>query len=213
MLTRLVLMSAVVLATSSIAKAEVIQKDKFKGAQVATAFDGSAEIDCGGGVPGTITVSGSMTGATSVSRTKGQPKTVTNGMFADIFYSNSCTGEFRIISGGASNVVDAPNRNLRSAAIEGTTTLQDFNDGTTFAFAFDVEFDGIGEVFAAKDRTRTKTQDTPHGPVTITHTFTANANRSATATGTIAIGGVEMTPTFSFAIMSWNANGTKVIER
>ena len=38
------------MATSSAAHAGVVQKVKFKGSQTASFFDGSADIDCGGGV-------------------------------------------------------------------------------------------------------------------------------------------------------------------
>ena len=213
MLTRLVLITAAVMATSSAAHAGVVQKVKFKGTQTASFFDGSATIDCGGEVQGEFIVNGFISASDSVTKTKGTGKSVVNGVFFSGSFFNTCTGEFRFLDGGASNIVDPPKRNLKSASIDGSFLAQDFNDGAVFPVDLDLEFEGVGEISRFKDVSHTKTQDTPDGPVTITHNVSGNANRSATMTGTITINGIALTTINSQNFFNWNANSNLVIER
>jgi len=189
-----------------------VDKQSFKGSNASTSFSGSATIACAGGGSGTVSAAGFLSGSQSVTRTKGSPKTVNNGVFIEIdSYSNTCTGvNLGFLTGGIANAFTAPNAHLNSAQIIGSTTVNDFSDPpNTLTVSLDVVFEGVGPVTAGRSTTVTKTK----GPLTITITSSANASRTADASGEITINGVVLDTTFSVTTLNSNANSTLTITK
>lgn len=196
------------------ARAAVVNKTKFRGNQVATSFFGSTPITCAGGSTSTATVSGFLSGAESILRIRGTGTFDSSGTFVliDSFF-NGCTGEFfGGLSGGIAGGFTAPNRQLMSAELEGSTQVQDFGSGALIPVAIDVSVTGVGPISAGRSNSHTRTVQTPDGPLVITNSRFANANRAGTATGTITVAGITFTPEFSFTTLSFNDNATITIE-
>jgi hypothetical protein len=191
--------------------AVVVEKQSFKGSRADTFFSGSATIACAGGGFGTLSMFGMLTGAQTITKTTGSPKTVTNGASIEIDnYSNTCTGvTFGFVFGGFANGFTPPNAHLNSAQLLGTGSVQDFDSGATIQVAVDVVWEGTGPISAEKSHTVTKTK----GPFTITIARQANANRAADASGTIQVDGVDINATFNTSTLSNNANGTLTVTK
>lgn len=196
---------------SAFGAAATVDKQSFKGSRADTFFSGSASITCAGGGSGTVTMSGMISASQSITKTKGSPKTVNNGVFIEVDnYQNTCTGlTFGFSDGGFANGFTPPNPHLNSAQVMGTGTVQDFGSGATIQVGVDVVWEGTGPISAEKSHTITKTK----GPFTITITREANANRAADASGTITADGVDINATFSLSTLSNNANGTITITK
>ncbi len=214
MLKRTILLMAMVTISSAwgTARAEVLERTKFKGSQASTSFSSVTPITCEDGSENQLFVDGFISGAEQIAKAKGSPKTAFNGSFISVSTFNGCTGESRFLSGGTTGGFDTPNRRLNRAGVEGSTLLQDFNDGAQFAFEMDLEFEGIGELSAGKSHDRT-VQVLPDGTRVVTISQSANANREAAVTGTITLDGVELAPQFSFSSLVFNGNSQLIIER
>jgi hypothetical protein len=208
----LVLTAMLFMGVAARADAKIVDKTRFKGIQVVASFFGSVPITCADTSTGEFFVNGFLSGADQVFKFHGTPKIDGNAVVVDVFFSNSCTGEFRGASGAVINGLKPPNRNLEFASMEGSTLIQDFFDGAQFPFSLDVELQGFGDISAGRFKEHTKTENTDAGTVTITHSDFANANRSAVATGTVSIDGITLTPEFGFALFNSNANSQLVIE-
>ena len=214
MRTRMGLMMVSALVISSAgghAFGAVVDKESFKGSRADTFFSGSATIACAGGGSGTLSMSGMLSGAQSITKATGSPKTVSNGASIEIDnYSNTCTGlTFGFAFGGFASGFTPPNAHLNSAQVAGTGSVQDFDSGATVQVAVDVVWEGTGPLSAEKSHTITKTK----GPFTITIMRQANANRTADASGTIKADGVDINATFTMSTLSSNANGTLTVTK
>lgn len=214
MLKRTILLMAMVAASGawSTARAEVLERNKFKGSQASTSFSSVTPLVCEDGSDNQLFVDGFIQGAEQITKTKGTPRTVSNGSFISVSFFNGCTGESRFLSGGVTGGFDTPNRRLTRASLEGSTLLQDFSDGAQFAFEMDIELEGIGDLSAGRSHDRT-VQELPDGTRVMTISNFSNANREATATGTITLDGVELAPQFSFGTLVFNGNSQLIIER
>lgn len=203
---------AMVAAVTREAQAATVQKVTFKGNQVSTFFSGSTTINCAGGGTAEFSASGFLSGAQQLFKSKGSPKTVSNGVFVDVSFFNGCTSESRFASGGISGGFAPPNRTLAAASLEGSTVIQDFGDGATFPFSLDVEVVGEGPVSAGRTKSHTRTVGAPGNAFTITHSDFSNANRAGTASGTVTVAGVTLTPEFSSTTLIFNSNSVLTIE-
>jgi hypothetical protein len=213
MRTHTLLMTTILfMGVAARADARVVDKTRFKGIQVVASFFGSTPITCADSSQGEFFVNGFLSGADQVFKFHGSPKIDGNAVVVDVFFSNSCTGEFRGASGAVINGLNPPSRNLEFASMQGNTLIQDFFDGAQFLFSLDVDLQGFGEISAGRFKEHTKTENTQNGTVTITHSDFANANRSAVATGTVTIDGITVSPEFGFALFNSNANSQRVIE-
>ncbi len=137
-------------------------------------------------------MNGFLSGSQTVSKTTGQPKSVSNGVTVDVFaFSNGCTNEsIGFAEAGFAGTFDSPNKKLDSAGLTGSGLLQDFDTGVQVPISVDVEIDATGPLTSTSASTKTKTVDGPGGPVTITIERSSNSNRNGTATGTIIVDGV-----------------------
>jgi hypothetical protein len=190
------------------AQAATVDKQRFKGKQVAVEFSATVSITCADGSTGSVSASGFLSGANQISKETGTPKSVSNGTFVEVDgYTNSCTGaSLPFGDGGIDGGFTPPNKKLNSAELAGSTTVQDLNTGRTFPVSIDVIVEGTGPLTAGKSHARSRTVVTPGGPVTITITDSSNANREGTASGSVTIDGVELDPTFSSVTLSDDAN-------
>lgn len=209
------LSAVAVMSVGLAAQATVLERDRFKGSQVATSFSGSVALTCADGSEGTATASGFLSGASTLTKTKGAPRTETNGIFVDVTYSNSCTGvNVSFADGSIPDGLTPPrNKKLKDAALDGNGTVQDFGTGATLPISLAVDVEGTGDVNTSAASSHTTTVNTPGGTITVTITHSANANRSGTASGTVTIDGVVFTPDFFSTSLSLNRNSEIVIER
>jgi hypothetical protein len=196
------------------ARGAVVENTKFKGKQAATSFSASASLTCADGTAGTASASGFLSGATQLNKSKGSPKTLNNGIFMEVSYSNSCTSvSVSFADGGIADGFTPPNKKLESAALDGTGTVQDFNTGATVSVTLAVDFVGVGPLDASRSSSHTRTVQTPGGPITITETHSDTGSRGASASGTIVVDGVTFDPTYSSTDMSFNRSSEIVIEK
>jgi hypothetical protein len=210
-----VLLSAAAGIVAGDAQAAVVEKTRFKGSQVATSFSASKTIHCAGGTTATATANGFLSGSASISKMTGSAKMLNNGIFVEIdSYSNGCTGAgIGFSEGSIANGLTAPNRNLVSAALDGTTLVQDFDSGAQVSVALDVDVQGTGTITSSSSSSHTRTVPTPDGPITITITHSSSSNREGVATGTVTVDGVVFRPTFSSTSMSFSKNSEITIEK
>jgi hypothetical protein len=209
-----VTMSVTLTVAAGTAHATVVEKDRMKGSQVAFAFNATKSVKCADGTRKPATAAGFISGSGSISKSKGTPAMLVNGIFVEIdSYSNGCTGaSIGFATGGISGGFTTPNRNLVSAALDGTTLVQDFDTGSSVSVTLAIDVDGTGPVTGSAASTRTRTVDGPGGPVTITITQSASSSRDGTVDGTVTIDGVAFAPTAT-ATMSFSKNSDIVIER
>jgi hypothetical protein len=191
----------------SIAHAKTVDKQKFKGSQTATSFTVDEALTCADGTSGSVFASGFLSGSDSISKETGTPKTTSNGVFVELdIYSNTCTGvNFNFGDGGIPNGYTPPNKNLNSAGLMGTASVQDFDTSKTIAIVIDLVVEGTGPITASKSHSHTRTVQTPGGPITINIDSSANSNRSGDVSGTLSIDGTEFDATYSSTTLSTNA--------
>jgi len=195
---------------SSAAHAATVEVNKLVGKQAAASFSGTARIKCANKTFGTLTAFGFLSASQTITKTTGTPRTVDNGVFVEISYTNSCTGaSLSFADGSVPNGFTPPDAHLNSAGADGTTVAQDPASGGTVTVGLDVVFEGFGPITAEKSNTKTKTT----GPVTITITRDAAASRAADASGTITVAGVPVTMTFTTVTLSDHANQTITITK
>jgi len=190
------------------ASAKTVDKQKFKGTQAATSFTVNEALTRADGSSGSVFASGSLLGSDSISKETGTSKTTANGVFVELdIYSNTCTGvNFGFGDGNIFDGYTPPNKKLNSAGLMGTASVQDFGTGNTIAVTIDLVIEGTGPLTASTSHSRTRTVQTPGGPITITIDNSANSNRAGDVSGTLSIGGTEFDATFSSATLSTNAN-------
>ncbi|HVV50439.1 MAG TPA: hypothetical protein VHO06_12310 [Polyangia bacterium] len=195
------------IATVASAKATV-EKDKFKGSQAFTTFQVNEALTCADGSSGSVFASGSFSGSDSVTKETGTPKTTSNGVFLEVdIYSNSCTGvAIEFGTGGITGGYTPPGKSLSSAELTGTGSVQDIGTGATFPVTLDLVFEGTGPLTKSKEHSKTRTVQTPDGPITIVEDTSANSNRAADVSGTLSIAGEEVDATFSTGTLSSNAD-------
>lgn len=212
---RRILWAAVLVVSSgaATARAELLDRTRFKGNQAGTSFTGSATITCEDGSEKEFVADGFVSGSQSVAKARGSSKTAASGIFVSASFFNGCTGESRLLFGAIAGGFDASGRNLNRARLEGSTLLHDFSDGAQVSFELELEIEGVGELLAGKTGSHTKTEDTPGGPIVITNTLSAVASRDGLASGTIRLGGVLFAPEFSFTSLSVNRSAEIRIER
>jgi hypothetical protein len=212
--TALLLFSA--FATVAIAAhAATVDHQKFNGTQGSTNFSAEAQITCANGLTGSAFASGALFGSENITKDSGSPKTVNNGIFVEIdSYSNSCTGtSLGGAFGGIANGFAAPEKNLKSAGLQGSTLVQDFGSGAQIPVVLDIVIVGTGPISASQSSTKTKTVQSPGGPVTITISRSSNSNRSGIASGSITIEGVEFTPTYFATSLVDNSSAEITIQK
>jgi hypothetical protein len=210
--TKLTLTLATVLVTAGIASVAqakaTVEKEKFKGSQAFTLFQVNETLTCADGSSGSVFASGSFSGSDSMTNETGTPKTTSNGIFLEIdIYSNTCTGvNFSFATGGISGGYTPPTKSLSSAELAGTGSVQDFDTGATFPVSLDLVFEGTGPLTSSKSHSKTRTVQTPDGPITIEEDTSANSNRAADVSGTLSINGQDLDATFSTTTLISNAN-------
>jgi hypothetical protein len=190
------------------ARAATVDKESFKGSQVATSFSSTTTIGCADGSAGSVSASGFLSGSDSVTKETGTPKTTSNGIFVEIdTYANTCTGaSLSFGDGGIANGYAPPNKKLASAGLEGVATVQDFSTGLSITVDLALVIEGTGPITTSKAHSRTKTVQSPGGPVTITITNSASSSRDGVVSGTITIDGVALDADFTSTTLSSNAN-------
>jgi hypothetical protein len=200
--------------------AKEVQKTTFKGSQVQASFTVSTEVTCADGSSGLVIANGSLQGAESITVQTGQPTFMANGVTVDLSYVNGCTGtEIGFASGGIPNALTPPDKNLTSAAMVGSGTVQDFGTGQTIPVTINVsvEADGDLRITSSKSKSKTKTTIVSSAGTTMQVTKNKgnfnNANRIGEASGTISIEGFALNADFTFAIMNANDNTTKTITK
>lgn len=141
---KLSLFLATALATTSLAAranaATTVDIERSQGANVGTQFSGSADIKCADGSKGTVFAYGGFSGNESTQKSSGSPGTVNDGVFVELDgYNDSCTGLTVSGFGGVANAFVPPNKNLTSARLVGTTSVQDFGGGQSVSVSFDLK--------------------------------------------------------------------------
>ncbi|HEY4012980.1 MAG TPA: hypothetical protein VGM06_06565 [Polyangiaceae bacterium] len=206
-----VVLSCAFAATSLVAQdahAATIDKESFKGSQISTTFASTTAITCADGSAGSVSASGFLSGSDSVTKETGTPKTTSNGIFVEIdTYSNSCTGaSLSFGDGGIADGYAPPNKKLASGGLEGVASVQDFSTGLSISVDVALVIEGTGPITSEKSHSRTKTVQSPGGPVTITITRSASSSRDGVVSGTITVDGVALDAQFSSTTLSSNAS-------
>jgi len=196
------------------ARAAVLSKIQVKGNTASTQFFASVAITRPDGISsGTFSADGSILGSASVSKVKGGPREIPNDVLVDVSISNSCTGESRFVSGMIPGGFDPPNNNLTSAAMTGTTELEDFGDGPPLVFSVDLHVAGQGPLTSFQSNSHSRNIDTGGGTLLSSYTRTSSATRSGVGTGTLSIAGLSLTPTFVSTELTRDDLGQVVLER
>ena len=189
---KLSLFLASALATTSLAaraNAATVDIERSQGANVGTQFSGSAEITCADGSKGSVFAYGGFSGNESTQKSSGSPGTVNDGVFVEIDgYNNSCTDLTVSGFGGLANGFVPPNKNLTSARLVGTTTVQDFGGGQSVSVSFDLKIKGTGPLTASKENSVSHDS----GAMTVTISHSGFSSRDGTVTGTLSVGGVKL---------------------
>lgn len=208
------LVLACVLSASAAIQAKAqgaAQVSSFKGTQAATFVQFGPSVVCADGSIGTASGIAFISGSESMSQQPGTPKSISSGGLIEIFgYSDSCTGTsigFGI--GGFSGGYTAPNRSLSSAAISGTTTIQDLDTGASYPVNLNLAFTGTGSVQTS--RGTSVSHDVPGYTVTVSHG--ASSVRDAGVTGTITINGSQPDALYSSTTLVSNTNGQTSVQK
>jgi hypothetical protein len=207
---------AFVVGVSGVARAAEIQRVTFQGSQVVAGFFGSASITCADGVtPGFVSAFGSLSGAEQIFTSTGAPPFMSNGILVQIdSYSNSCTGQILGgLSGGIPNGLTPPDKKLSSAAMVGSTLVQDFSSGAQIPVSVDVDVIGSGQTSQSKAHSKTKIKGATGGPIIVSTDRSANGNRGGTPEGTIIIDGVDIAAEFSFGLLITNSSASQTISK
>jgi len=200
--TKLTLFLATALATTTLAAranaATTVDVEKTQGSNVQFFFSGSANITCSDGTDGSVFALGFINGTDSMQKAKGSGPVINDGVLVEVDeYFNSCTGVFLSGSGTIPNGYHRPNKNLSSARLKGSTTVQDFGGGGSAPVTVDLTVRGTGPVVASKDNTVSNT----NGRITVTVSHTASSSGQGTVTGTLSNGGVALDTTFDTSSM------------
>jgi hypothetical protein len=208
------LVLACVLSAFSAAHARaqtVVQVSSSKGTQASTFIEFGPTVICADGSVGTASGFGFVSGAESISHSPGSPKSISNGGLIEIFdYSDSCTGTFiGFAIGGLSGGYTAPHPNLASAALSGTTSVQelDSDTGASYPVSIDLVFTANGP--SQKFRSNTASHDFPGYTVVVSRN--ASNARDAGVTGTITINGLEPDASFSTTVINSNTSGQTTV--
>jgi hypothetical protein len=198
-----------VLSYSGVVHAKVtVDRARFVGKQASVSFSAEEDIKCANGSVGHVSAAGFLAGSDQMTRGTGTPKTVSNGVFVEIdTYKNSCTGvAFSFLTGGIAGGFTPPSFRLNSAALDGSTTVQDFDTGQTYPVSADVVFEGFGPLSVSRDSSKTKNVDSAGHVVSVTFVRSVATSRAADASGTVTIAGVTLSPVFSGAGLNDNSN-------
>jgi hypothetical protein len=216
MRTRSALLFALTIASPSLAahagSTHAAQVTQFKGTQAATFVAFGPNAVCADGSIGTANGFGFISGSDSVFRQPGTPASVSNGASIDIFdYSTSCNSDFIGFGiAGLAGGYTAPNPQLTTASLSGTTTVQDLDSGLSFPLSLNLVFTGQGPRTSSKGTTVSHDQ----GGYTVIVSRGAFSSREAGVTGTITIDGVEVDASFSSTDLVSNSSGqTTVIKK
>jgi len=203
-----------VVGVGGVARAAEIQRSTFQGSQVVAGFFGGASTTCADGVTtGFVSAFGSLWGAEQIFTSTGAPPFMSNGILVQIdSYSNSCTGQiFGGMSGGIANGLTPPDKHLTSAAMAGSTLVQDLFSGDQIPISVDVNVIGSGQTSQSKAHSKTKIKGSTGGPIVVSSDRSANGNRGGTPEGTIIIDGVDIGAEFSFGILITNSSASQTI--
>ncbi len=208
------LVLACVLSASTAAHARAqsaAQVSSFKGTQASTFVVFGPTVVCADGSVGTVNGFAFISASDSISQSPGAPKSISSGGSIDIFdYFDSCTGTsigFGIA--GFSGGYTAPNAHLDSAAITGSTFVQNLDDGSTYPISLNLVFTGSGAVQTS--RGTSVSHDVPGYSVIVSHG--ASSSRNAGITGTITINGVEPDASYSSNTLVSNTRGQTIVQK
>jgi len=203
-------LACVLSAFAAQARAQTVaQVSSFKGTQASTFVVFGPTVICADGSVGTANGFGFISGSESISHSPGSPKSISNGGFIEIFdYSDSCTGTFIGFGiAGLSGGYTAPNHNLESAALSGSTFVQDLDTGASYPISVDL-------VFTANDplqTTRGTTVSHDYPGYTVVVNRGASSFRDAGVTGTITINGLEPDASYSSTAINSNTSGQTTV--
>ena len=214
MLKKPTLILATTLATSLVA-ADVsaqspVQVSIGRGTNVGSFVTFGPTVTCPDGTEGTAFGQGFVFASDSLTVNTGSRPTRTNGVSIEIFgYSDSCGTNIGFGSGGFANGYTPPRLNLKSAAIAGTTTVQDFDSGAVYPVSVNLVFTGDGPLSI------TKAGDVTHdaGTCTVTIQRDASTSRDATVMGTLTINGAEPDAVYSSTTLNGNSDTTIQIQK
>jgi hypothetical protein len=199
-----------ILGVAGTASAKVIVKNKFKGTVAAVTCSQTQNIDCGGGVPGTIQTDIFLSGEEFVSKSLDFPPDAQNNLFVTARTSNSCTGE---VSAFIGSLPDGSDQNLQSADLNGVVPLRDADDDSPAGtMSVDVAMDGFGPIDKNKSKLRFDFES-PEGTTIIVTIKMKAESRAATASGTISLNGTPVACTFAQGTLMKTKNGDKQVER
>jgi len=194
--------------------ATVIFKESFKGSQGFAEFFGSGSLTCADGSQGFVSVFGFLNGAQQIIIETGLPQIIGNGVSIELdSYFNTCTnqalsGEGQIVGG-----FTPPNKQLSSAVMAGTTSIQDFGGGPPVTLSLNVTLTGSGPTSQSKDNSHSKIIGSKGGPLSITQSHFANSNRSATLSGSLTVSGVPIDVQSFFADLVANDNSSMSVSK
>lgn len=208
------LVLACVFSAFSVAHAHaqtVAQVSSFKGTQASTFVVFGPSVICADGSVGTANGFGFISGSDSITHSPGSPKSISNGGFIEIFdYSDSCTGTFIGFGiAGLSGGYTAPHANLASAALSGTTTVQDLDTGASYPMSLNLVFTANTPIQTT--RGTTVTHDYPGYTLVVSHG--ASSFRDAGVTGTITINGLEPEASYSSTVINSNTSGQTTVTK
>jgi hypothetical protein len=199
------------LATSAHAQQGAAQINQFRGTNVGTFVTFGPTAVCADGSVGSVNGFGFVFASESVSHQPGGAPAINNGVSIDIFdYFNSCTGDFIGFGvAGFANGYRGPNPALISAAISGSTLVQDLDTGASLPITLNLVFSGQGPVSSSKGTT--VTHDVPGFSVIVQRG--SFPSRSAGVTGTITINGLEPDASFSSSTLAGNSSATVTVQQ
>ena len=192
----------------------VIFKETFKGSQAFAEFFGSGSLTCADGSTGVVSVFGFLNGAQQIIIQTGQPTTMGNGVSIEMdSFFNSCTGQALSGEGQIVGGFTPPDTKLTSAAMAGTTSIQDFGGGPPVTLSLNVTLTGTGSTSQSKDNSHSKIIGSKAGPLNFSQSHFANSNRSATLSGSLTVAGVPIDVQSFFADLVANDNSSMSVSK
>jgi hypothetical protein len=200
----------VTIAASSMgARAEVIEKARFKGNFAFAFFSQDTPITCEDGSAGTLNTTVSVSGNEFVSRSRQFPDTATNTLFINASRFDSCTGIGVFGQAQVDNVFTQDG--LQSATMVATVTLTDFEGNPVGTVAVNLTLEGTG--FTSRNSFHNRFQfEGPEGPIVVI-THGKGTSRNVTASGSVVLDGVELIGAFVSGNLSQNSSGTTELQR
>lgn len=187
-----------------------VQTNTFRGTNVGGFVTFGPNVICPNGTKGTASGFGFIFASDSITHSPGTQPSSNNGAFIEIdSYSDSCGNSLGFALGGLSGGYVAPNPSLQSAALSGTTTVQDLDFGTQATVTLNLTYTGQGPLLVSSGASVSHQV----GPYTVLVNHGAFKSREATVSGTVIINGARPDVSFSTTTLVDNSSGSVTVQK